>query len=159
MSFFPLQFLKHLRKVHFKTKDGEEVYFDENGDPVAKYDIINWQPSKKQHYEFVTVGLYDASFLGIDRLAVNMPSILWANNFTKVRKQRKKIFSEYQFLLVNGNAYIYFSQVPVSVCSASCPPGTRKSVKKGKPICCYDCIPCTEGEISNTSGKMKSLYP
>uniref|UniRef100_A0A671PP91 G-protein coupled receptors family 3 profile domain-containing protein n=1 Tax=Sinocyclocheilus anshuiensis TaxID=1608454 RepID=A0A671PP91_9TELE len=126
----PSTFLKHLRKVHFKTKDGEEVYFDENGDPVAKYDIINWQPSKKQHYEFVTVGLYDAYFLGIDRLAVNMLSILWTNNSTKV---------------------------PVSVCSESCHPGTRKGVKKGKPICCYDCIPCTEGEISNTSDSVTCL--
>ncbi|MEQ2289564.1 hypothetical protein AMECASPLE_034441 [Ameca splendens] len=40
-------------------------------------------------------------------------------------------------------------QVPVSVCSESCPPGTRKVLQKGKPICCYNCIPCPEGEISN----------
>ncbi len=77
--------------MHFKTKDGEEVYFDGNGDPVAKYDITNWQPSIKQHYEFVTVGLYDASLLGIDRLTVNIPSIVWANNSTKVRKKSEKL--------------------------------------------------------------------
>ncbi|XP_076850862.1 extracellular calcium-sensing receptor-like isoform X2 [Brachyhypopomus gauderio] len=42
-------------------------------------------------------------------------------------------------------------QVPVSVCSESCPPGTRKAVQKGKPICCYDCVPCATGEISNVT--------
>ncbi|XP_026144006.1 extracellular calcium-sensing receptor [Carassius auratus] len=126
----PLTFLTHLRKVRFKTKDGEEVYFDENGEAVAKYEVINWQPSKKKHDEFVTVGLYDATLLMKERLAVNMDSIVWANNVTKV---------------------------PVSVCSESCPPGSRKAVKKGKPICCYDCIPCTEGEISNTTDSVTCL--
>ncbi|CAL8334760.1 unnamed protein product [Boreogadus saida] len=42
-------------------------------------------------------------------------------------------------------------QVPVSVCSDSCPPGTRKVLQEGKPFCCYDCVPCAEGEISNST--------
>uniref|UniRef100_A0A7N5ZUW4 GPCR family 3 nine cysteines domain-containing protein n=1 Tax=Anabas testudineus TaxID=64144 RepID=A0A7N5ZUW4_ANATE len=29
-------------------------------------------------------------------------------------------------------------KVPVSVCSSPCPPGTRRAVQKGRPVCCFD---------------------
>uniref|UniRef100_A0A1B8Y4J6 G-protein coupled receptors family 3 profile domain-containing protein n=1 Tax=Xenopus tropicalis TaxID=8364 RepID=A0A1B8Y4J6_XENTR len=38
---------------------------------------------------------------------------------------------------------------PRSVCSSSCLPGSRKAKREGQPLCCYDCVPCEEGEVSN----------
>ncbi|XP_078524809.1 vomeronasal type-2 receptor 26-like [Lissotriton helveticus] len=42
-------------------------------------------------------------------------------------------------------------RVPISVCSQSCLPGFRKSVTEGEPVCCFQCIRCPQGEISNTT--------
>lgn len=46
-----------------------------------------------------------------------------------------------------------FIQVPVSQCTAPCPPGSRQARRPGEPHCCFDCLPCAEGEISNQSGR------
>ncbi|XP_026230333.1 extracellular calcium-sensing receptor-like [Anabas testudineus] len=122
MTLDPFTILQHIKKINFKTKEGDEVYFNENGDPPAKYEIINWQPTENGVVDFVTVGLYDASLPADKQLSLQNKSLVWAQNS---------------------------KQVPVSVCSEKCPPGTRKVLQKGKPVCCYDCIRCAEGEISN----------
>ncbi|XP_035984797.1 extracellular calcium-sensing receptor-like isoform X1 [Fundulus heteroclitus] len=118
----PFTILQNIQRSNFKTKEGDQVYFNENGDPAAKYEIINWQPGENGIVDFVTVGLYDATLPTDKQMNLQNKSIIWTQNSLKV---------------------------PVSVCSEKCPPGTRKVLQKGKPVCCYDCIRCAEGEISN----------
>ncbi|XP_037829212.1 extracellular calcium-sensing receptor-like [Kryptolebias marmoratus] len=116
------QVFTELKKVDF-YQNGYPVSFDANGDPMAFYELVNWQKIESEVTELVTVGYYDASLPKGQEFHINR-NITWIEGGT---------------------------QVPVSVCSERCPTGTRKVLQKGKPICCYDCIPCPEGEISNTT--------
>ncbi|XP_060929091.1 extracellular calcium-sensing receptor-like [Limanda limanda] len=126
----PLTILHRIGRIQFKTKEGDKVYFNEDGDPAAEYEIINWQRAESGFVEFVTVGLYDASLPADKQLNLHNTSLIWAQNS---------------------------KEVPVSVCSENCPPGTRKVLQKGKPVCCFDCIRCAEGEISNVADSVSCV--
>ncbi|XP_069832148.1 vomeronasal type-2 receptor 26-like [Dendropsophus ebraccatus] len=43
-------------------------------------------------------------------------------------------------------------KIPVSLCSETCYPGTRRSPKETYHTCCHVCIICPEGHVSNVSG-------
>uniref|UniRef100_A0A8C4RYX4 Extracellular calcium-sensing receptor-like n=1 Tax=Erpetoichthys calabaricus TaxID=27687 RepID=A0A8C4RYX4_ERPCA len=126
----PWQVLQYLKTVNFTTRNEENVYFDYNGDPAAKYSLINWQLTENLATRFVSVGLYDASKPEGQQFIMSNMNIIWAGGENKV---------------------------PKSVCSESCPPGTRKAVQKGRPICCFDCIPCADGEFSNTTDSIDCI--
>uniref|UniRef100_A0A8C4S314 Extracellular calcium-sensing receptor-like n=1 Tax=Erpetoichthys calabaricus TaxID=27687 RepID=A0A8C4S314_ERPCA len=122
--FEPWKLLHFMKMVKFRTKYGEEVYFDENGDPAAIYELINWQLNAKGENEFVTVGYYDATAISGQNFLINNTKIIWIGGKRELHK---------------------------SICSESCIFGTRRAMRKGKPVCCFDCIPCAEGEMSNAT--------
>ncbi|XP_041125906.1 extracellular calcium-sensing receptor-like [Polyodon spathula] len=118
----PWQLTHYLSKVNCKSPVGEYIHFDENGNPSAAYDIINWQMAADGSVEFVQVGQFDATEESKNEFEIDEEKIVWSGGQSKV---------------------------PKSVCSESCPLGTRRAVQKGQPVCCFDCLPCPGGEISN----------
>ncbi|XP_043922314.1 vomeronasal type-2 receptor 26-like [Protopterus annectens] len=42
-----------------------------------------------------------------------------------------------------------YLKAPHSLCSEPCPLGYRKANRPGQPVCCFDCMSCSLGEITN----------
>uniref|UniRef100_A0A6I8QL48 G-protein coupled receptors family 3 profile domain-containing protein n=1 Tax=Xenopus tropicalis TaxID=8364 RepID=A0A6I8QL48_XENTR len=114
--FKPWKLLEYMRKVKVVLSSGREIFFDENGDPPAVYDIVNWKLSPEGTIK---------------------QGIFYTLQYLELLNQASQV--------IDNNVF----QVPVSVCSQSCPPGFRKVAINGKPACCFQCIPCPQGEISN----------
>ncbi|XP_063775222.1 taste receptor type 1 member 2-like [Pseudophryne corroboree] len=53
--------------------------------------------------------------------------------------------------------YGYRHQIPMSQCSEKCNPGTRKVQTSALYSCCYSCVQCSEGEISNVTDSENCL--
>ncbi|XP_068441769.1 vomeronasal type-2 receptor 1 [Clinocottus analis] len=123
-KFEPWQLMYYVKNVRFNVPHTqEEIYFDD-GDVKGFYDIINWQVNDNGEISYVTVGRYNGSAAPDYRMTVSNDSIVWNNEM---------------------------SEPPRSVCSENCKPGFRKGIRQGKPVCCFDCIPCADGEMSNST--------
>uniref|UniRef100_A0A6J0UGH9 Extracellular calcium-sensing receptor n=1 Tax=Pogona vitticeps TaxID=103695 RepID=A0A6J0UGH9_9SAUR len=117
------QVLKHLRHLNFTNNMGEQVDFDESGGLIGNYSIINWHLSPEDgSIVFEEVGHYNVFAKKGERLFINENKILWSG---------------------------FSREVPFSNCSRDCQPGKRKGIIEGEPTCCFECVECTDGEISD----------
>ncbi|XP_069461220.1 vomeronasal type-2 receptor 26-like [Ambystoma mexicanum] len=113
----------YLKKVHFRNTAGEEVFFDENGDSMAGFDILNWVYSGGKSHRAVPVGQFTPLGTAGEQLSINESQIVWNSAFN--------------------------TTPPQSRCSEPCLPGYQKLMLPGKQVCCYGCIQCPEGEVSH----------
>ncbi|KAG5276820.1 hypothetical protein AALO_G00110140 [Alosa alosa] len=59
--------LDYLLKTSFTGVSGEEVYFDENGDTLGRYDIMNLQYVEHTgRYDYINVGMWHEGMLSVD---------------------------------------------------------------------------------------------
>ncbi|XP_075053544.1 extracellular calcium-sensing receptor [Mixophyes fleayi] len=119
------QVLKHLRHLNFTNNMGEQVDFNDFGDLVGNYTIINWHLSKEDGSDevvFEDIGHYNVYAKKGDQLYINESKILWSG---------------------------FSREVPFSNCSRICQEGTRKGIIEGEPTCCFMCEACPDGEYSD----------
>ncbi|XP_015273120.1 PREDICTED: vomeronasal type-2 receptor 26-like [Gekko japonicus] len=119
----PWQLHDFLRGVAFNNSAGNKISLNENGELVAGYDIVNWVFSSNQSFHRVKVGTIDAQAAPEQAFIIKDEAITWPSWFNQAQ--------------------------PISVCTDSCHQGYSKKVKEGEHFCCYDCIPCPKGKISD----------
>ncbi|XP_041419759.1 vomeronasal type-2 receptor 26-like [Xenopus laevis] len=125
-KFKPWKLNSFIHNVTYKTPSGNILFFKDNGDPPARFDIVKW------------------FFLNDDSVLRSK-----VGSFDESNKQN--------YLYINSSANLwspFFTEIPRSLCSDPCSPGYRKSKIEGEPPCCYDCVQCGDGEMSNTTDAM-----
>ncbi|KAM3936988.1 vomeronasal type-2 receptor 26-like [Leptodactylus fuscus] len=106
-------------------------YFSDQGEAVHPYKIINWiiVNGSAQPIREVNVGNVTPWAVSGQKLYINTSSITWSHS----------------------------QEVPVSRCSEPCLPGSRKKARETIHTCCYDCVPCSKGEISNITDAVNCM--
>ncbi|XP_044131076.1 vomeronasal type-2 receptor 26-like, partial [Bufo gargarizans] len=105
-----------------KDVAGNRVFY-ENGDFITQYSIVNWLSLQNGSLVLKYVGS-TKTVQNLLTFNIKVEKIIWKNSINKI---------------------------PRSQCSENCLPGTWKVLKSRIYSCCYDCVQCSSGEISNAT--------
>ncbi|XP_077169543.1 vomeronasal type-2 receptor 26-like [Paroedura picta] len=121
-SMFSLRLNSFLRSITFNNSAGDTIQFKENGELKGGFDVTNWVTFPNGSFIRLKVGIFDPWAPPEDELTIHDDQIAWHRTFNQV--------------------------LPLSVCNDHCLPGYSQQEKEGKTFCCYDCVPCPDGMIS-----------
>ncbi|XP_025029841.1 LOW QUALITY PROTEIN: vomeronasal type-2 receptor 26-like [Python bivittatus] len=119
----PWKLHHYLRSTSFNNSAEEEISLDHNGELVAGFNILNWIIFPNQSFIRVSIGKIDTKESSGEILTIQEDAIVWPGIFNQAR--------------------------PLSLCNDRCRLGYTKSKKEGEQFCCYNCIQCSDGRISD----------
>ncbi|XP_034264109.2 vomeronasal type-2 receptor 26-like [Pantherophis guttatus] len=119
----PFKLHPFLQSISFNNSAGETVSFNEKMEIAGGFDIVNVITFSNNSIQRVKVGRLDPNAPEGNELIINEDMIEWHKGFNQV--------------------------LPVSLCNQYCHPGYWKRKSEENIFCCYDCVPCPWGKISN----------
>ncbi|KAK9397849.1 type-2 vomeronasal receptor [Crotalus adamanteus] len=123
LKLHPWKLNEIVRRISFNNTAGETIYFNQNGELEIGFDVINWVTFPNKSFLKVKIGGIGSVTSQEDILVIHEDAIIWPSRFNQVQ--------------------------PLSLCNNYCSLGYAKTKIEGKPFCCYDCLHCPEGKISN----------
>ncbi|XP_069858194.1 vomeronasal type-2 receptor 116-like [Dipodomys merriami] len=120
----PEQLHTFLKSIQFYNPTRAQIIWDEKRKLEPEYDILNIWNFPEGLELAVRIGKFSPYAPHGNQLSLSEDMVEWAIGTT---------------------------ETPVSVCSDSCGPGFRKSPQEGMAVCCFDCTPCPENEIANST--------
>ncbi|XP_026579860.1 vomeronasal type-2 receptor 26-like [Pseudonaja textilis] len=112
-----------LQGISFNNSAGERILLNEKGEAKGGFDITNLIAFPNRSFRRVRVGKLDIQAPKGKELFIDEEVIVWNPALNQV--------------------------LPLSHCNDPCFPGSQKKRIEGDQFCCYDCVPCSEGKISN----------
>ena len=76
--------MHYLEKISFTTSFGDDISFDEKGDVLPIYDVMNWAWLPDGSTKVHNVGVVKKSASGDEELILDEDRIFWNLAFTKV---------------------------------------------------------------------------
>ncbi|XP_027263288.1 vomeronasal type-2 receptor 116-like isoform X2 [Cricetulus griseus] len=122
LEFDSWQMVRLLKNIQFINAVGDQVNMNQKENLDMQYDIHYTMEFLSSHELKVKIGRFTKHLLHGEQLYISEEMIKWN---------------------------IDLRQISPSICSVPCSPGFRKSPQQGKAVCCFDCTPCPENEISN----------
>ncbi|XP_036609959.1 vomeronasal type-2 receptor 26-like [Trichosurus vulpecula] len=117
----PWKLHSFLKNIQFNNSAGDQVFMDENRNPEAQYNILNYV------------------------ITVDTDALVEVGQFIP-KAETGQVFNINEEAIVWGQT---FYEIPCSTCSESCGPGFRQTPLEGEPICCFNGSLCPDGEISD----------
>ncbi|XP_063813497.1 vomeronasal type-2 receptor 26-like [Pseudophryne corroboree] len=130
-TLFHEELKNFVNKISYTGPYNETICFDDKGEYPEVLDIENWKFKQIGHKSIphrTAVGRFDPHLEEDQQMLIIPWMIEWKHG-----------------------------KIPLGLCTAVCLPGTRRVLKKDSQTCCCDCIPCSEGEISNVSDSKSCL--